>query len=127
MQACSILSASSAALAVIIPLLVRALDLPDRAASLVFGLVLIVQGTAVGGHSISLLPTLYDIAPARERASYIGLLNTIMGPTSFVSMISGSLIDLVGFAPVFLTAGVLVMAGFVVGTGLRLPDTSSQP
>lgn len=45
-----------------------------------------------------------------------------MGPTSFVSIISGSLIDVLGFEPMFLSAGILVFGAFLVGAGLRVPD-----
>lgn len=122
-QASTALLAASAFLAVIVPSLIGAVRLADEFAALTFGAVLLVQGLALGGHNVSNLPALYEIAPAGERATYIGLLNTIMGPTSFVSMISGSLIDVIGYEPVFLTAGVFVAGAFALGAGLRLPDT----
>jgi len=121
LQSATALLASSALLAVVLPIPIRAMHLTGNAAALTFGLVLVVQGLAGGGHSISLLPILYEIAPPAERASYIGLLNTIMGPTSLISAISGSLIDRIGFEPMFLVAGAMVIAAYLVGTGLRLP------
>jgi MFS family permease len=122
-QASTALLAASAFLAVIVPALIEAVHLPDQFAAVTFGAVLLVQGLALGGHNVSNLPALYEIAPASERATYIGLLNTIMGPTSFVSTISGSLIDVIGYEPIFLTAGALVAVAFAIGTGLQLPDT----
>jgi hypothetical protein len=124
LQSANLLLASSAFLAVGLPALIAALGLTDTIAAYAFGAVLLVQGLALGAHNVSLLPTLYEIAPARERASYIGLLNTMMGPTSFVSIVSGSLIDALGFEPMFLAAGILVLGGFLVGAGLRLPETN---
>ena len=126
LQFASVLLASSTLLAVLIPALIRPLALPDTVTGIAFGLVLIVQGLASGGHNVSLLPTLYEIAPAKERASYIGLLNTILGPTSFVSTLSGALIDRVGFSPMFLTAGALVMGGFLIGCGLQIERNPSK-
>jgi hypothetical protein len=127
LQRANLLLATSAFLAVGLPALIGAVSLTDTAAAYAFGTVLIVQGLALGAHNVSLLPTLYEIAPAGERASYIGLLNTVMGPTSFVSIVSGSLIDALGFEPMFLSAGILVLGGFLVGAGLRLPAVSESP
>ena len=122
-QASTALLSASAFLAVVVPILIDAIRLPAEFAAVAFGTVLLVQGFALGGHNVSNLPTLYEIAPARERATYIGLLNTIMGPTSFVSTLSGALIDVVGYEPVFLTAGICVAIAFALGTGLQIPDT----
>jgi hypothetical protein len=126
LQSANLLLASSAFLAVGLPALIGVIGLTGAVATYAFGAVLIVQGLALGAHSVSLLPTLYEIAPARERANYIGLLNTVMGPTSFVSILSGSLIDALGFEPMFLAAGILVFGGFLVGADLRLPEESAK-
>jgi hypothetical protein len=126
LQSANLLLACSAFLAVGLPATISAAGLTDTVATYAFGSVLVVQGLALGAHNVSLLPTLYEIAPARERASYIGLLNTVMGPTSFVSILSGSLIDALGFEPMFLSAGLLVLASFLVGAGLRIDLTNYQ-
>jgi MFS family permease len=125
LQSANLLLASSAFLAVGLPALIGVTGLTDAVATYAFGSVLIVQGLALGAHNVSLLPTLYEIAPAGERASYIGLLNTVMGPTSFVSILSGSLIDALGYEPMFLSAGILVFAAFLVGARLRVPEASA--
>jgi len=66
MQFSTILSASSAVFAILIPQFARALELSDGAASAAFGLVLLTRGIAVGGHGISLFPVKAVTASSTE-------------------------------------------------------------
>jgi hypothetical protein len=54
-----------------------------------------------------------DVAPDEERASYIGLANTALGFVSLLPIVSGAVIDRVGFEPVFFAATGLISFGYV--------------
>jgi MFS family permease len=76
-----------------------------------FGLVFMLIGFASGAGRVINNNLLLEIAPAAERPTYIGFLNTILGLATLVPIAGGSLVDGVGFEPVFaLAAGLAVLA-----------------
>lgn len=79
--------------------------------SSLFGLAFLVEGVALSGYYISRTTYLYDIAPERDRPTYFGLANTILGPFNFLPALAGALLDAVGFGPIFAAAaGMLGLA-----------------
>jgi hypothetical protein len=63
--------------------------------------VFLLAGSSESGRAIALLSMLYSVAPGEEQASYIGLTNTALGFVSLLPIVSGTVIDWVGFEPVF--------------------------
>jgi MFS family permease len=83
-----------------------------------FGLVFVLVGFASGAGRIINNNLLLDIAPAAERPTYIGFLNTVLGLATLVPIIGGSLVDQIGFEPVFALAAGLAALAFGVSFGL---------
>jgi MFS family permease len=74
-----------------------------------FGVVFALTGVNQAAAHVSGLNVLLEFAPALdERPTYVGLGNTAMAPFGFAGpLAAGLLVDGVGFAPLFGTAGVL--------------------
>jgi hypothetical protein len=75
--------------------------------------VFLLAGSNQSGRAIGLSSMLLDVAPDEERASYIGLANTALGFVSLLPIVSGTVIDRVGFEPVFFAATGLISLGYV--------------
>jgi MFS family permease len=83
-----------------------------------FGLVFVLIGFASGAGRVINNNLLLDIAPAAERPTYIGFLNTVLGLATLVPIAGGSLVDRVGFEPLFALAAGLAGLAFAVSFGL---------
>jgi MFS family permease len=83
-----------------------------------FGLVFVLIGFASGAGRVINNNLLLDIAPAAERPTYIGFLNTVLGLATLVPIAGGSLVDWVGFEPVFALAAGLGLLAFGASFGL---------
>jgi hypothetical protein len=66
---------------------------------------------------------LLTIAPAAERATYIGFLNTVLGLVTFIPPFGGALVDVVGFTALFVLA--LVIAGSAMLATTRMSGARS--
>jgi hypothetical protein len=75
--------------------------------------VFLLAGSSQSGRAIGLSSMLLNVAPDEERASYIGLANTVLGFVSLLPIVSGAVIDRVGFEPVFFAATGLISLGYV--------------
>jgi len=75
--------------------------------------VFLLAGSSQSGRAIGLSSMLLNVAPDEERASYIGLANTALGFVSLLPIVSGAVIDRVGFEPVFFAATGLISLGYV--------------
>ncbi|MEE8391054.1 MAG: MFS transporter, partial [Anaerolineae bacterium] len=76
--------------------------------------VFLLAGSSESGRAIGLMALMLDISPDGERASYIGLVNTVLGVVSFLPVLAGAVIDRVGFEPIFYTATGLLFLGYLV-------------
>ncbi len=79
--------------------------------------VFLLAGSSGSGRAIGLLALLLSISPDDERASYIGLVNTVLGVVSFLPILAGAVIDRVGFEPIFFTAAGLLLLGYLATLG----------
>ena len=93
--------------ALLLPML-SAVAAPNVVSTL-FALVFVFAGLAAGSARILNNNMLLSIAPAAERATYIGFLNTVLGLVTFVPPLGGALVDIVGFPALF--AFSLLLAG----------------
>ncbi len=77
--------------------------------------VFLLAGSSESGRSIGLSALLLDIAPDEERTSYIGLVSTALGFVSLLPILSGAIIDKLGFEPIFfLVTGLLTLGYFII-------------
>ena len=100
--------------AIIIPL--AGSFLPAEAISTLFALVFVLGGLAVGSSRILNNNMLLSIAPARERAVYIGFLNTVLGLVMFVPPLGGVIVDTLGFTSLFVITLVLAASAMLAST-----------
>jgi len=90
-----------------------------------FGAVFAVQGLAVSAQGIGQTSCLYDIAPERDRLTYFGLANTIIGPLYFLPAIGGAMVERMGYMPIFAVSAAMLAGGFLIA--LRLSRLCRQP
>ena len=82
--------------------------------------VLVAVLVSTGGPTFGVLMAMsLDIAPSEDRATYIGMVNTVLGLISFLPILSGAIIDLVGYEPVFVVATGLVFLGYLATLRLQ--------
>jgi hypothetical protein len=114
----SLLTALTPLLAATLPWLMRLVGFTVERHGLLpaylFISVFLLAGSSESGRTIGLMALLLGIPPDGERASYIGLVNTVLGVVSFLPILAGAIIDRVGFEPIFLTATGLLLAAYLV-------------
>jgi MFS family permease len=69
---------------------------------------------------------LMELVPETERAIYLGLTNTLNGIVTLLSVLGGLLVDLLGFAGLFVAALGLCVAGLMLTAGLPEPRESAS-
>jgi hypothetical protein len=125
-SASSFLTVLTPLLAVALPWLMRLASFTVKSHGLLpaylFTGVFLLAGGSQSGRGIGLSTVLLDIAPAEERVSHIGLINTVLGLVSLLPIVSGAIIDRLGFEPVFAAATGILLAGFLATLGLRTPE-----
>jgi len=86
-------------------------------------------GAAVSGTNIGYQSLLLAIAPAARRPSYVGLMNSFLGPFMLLPALAGLLVDWTGPLVVFAVALVAAGAAFILTAKLpqRLSEGSAQP
>ena len=77
------------------------------------------SGMGVGANNL-----LLDLAPPRERATYVGLTNSVLGITLLSTSLGGVLVDWVGISGVFVAALLCHLAGVVAIARMREPRDS---
>ncbi len=118
LKASSLLTALTPLLAALLPWLMQLLGFSTERHGLLPAYLLIsvflLAGSSESGRAIGLMALLLDISPDDERASYIGLVNTVLGLVSFLPVLAGLVIDRVGFEPIFYAATGLLFLGYLV-------------
>jgi MFS family permease len=84
----------------------------------IFALVFVFAGLAVGAARIVNNNMLLTIAPAAERATYVGFLNLILGVVIFVPVLGGALVDILGFTALFVLS--LAVAAVALVASLQM-------
>lgn len=82
-------------------------------------LVFVFNGASTSGSSIGFMAYLLNIAPSLNRPSYVGFMNTILFPFSFMPMLAGILIGLVSYAGMFAISIGMGLLGFITTTRLE--------
>jgi len=129
LQISSLLTALTPLLAAVLPWLMRWVGFTVEQRGLLpaylFTGVFLLAGGSESGRAIGLLALLLDVAPDEERASYIGLVNTVLGVVSFLPILAGAIIDWIGFEPIFFTAAGLLLLGYLSTLGWKPADEST--
>lgn len=89
---------------------------PNAVVNTAFAVVFVFSGLAAGSARILNNNMLLSIAPAAERATYIGFLNTVLGLVILVPPLGGALVDVVGFTALFVLSLVLAGAAMLATT-----------
>lgn len=84
-------------------------------------------GATFSGLWIGFTNYLLEIAPEAERPSYIGLMNTLMAPATFLPLLGGLILTHLPHAWLFAATAVLTGAGLLLSAGLPEPRSQSQP
>jgi hypothetical protein len=117
LKAAGLLTVLSPLVAVMLPWLMQAVGFTVESHGLLpaylFTGVFLLAGSSQSGRAIGLLSMLLNVASEEERASYIGLANTVLGFVSLLPILSGAVIDRMGFDPVFFAATGLISVGYV--------------
>lgn len=80
-----------------IALLAHLLGGDPKISPVLYSLAFVFMGVSASGRSLGDMNYLLEIAPERERPSYIGFMNTYMIPFSFLPFIGGILVEAVSF------------------------------
>jgi hypothetical protein len=119
----SLLTVLTPLLAAILPWLMRLAGFTVEQYGLLpaylFSSVFLLAGSSESGRTIGMMALLLGIAPDEERASYIGLVNTVLGVVNFLPILSGAIIDWVGFEPVFFAVTGLLLLGYLATLGWK--------
>ncbi len=82
---------------------------------MMFYLVFVFIGIAVGGNSVSFMTIVPEFCLPEEKPTYIAITNTISGLTySFASLLGGLIADLSGYNLVFSTAFFMMLIGVII-------------
>lgn len=100
------------------PSLIGLLGLGSLGLQLALGLVFLSSGAAADASNLAGSTYLLEIVPAGERPTYIGLANTIMGLATFVPVLGGALVPLIGYVGTFAVG--LLFALLALLASLRL-------
>jgi MFS family permease len=96
-----VLIALTPALALLGPMLARSMGLAELGLSAAIGLVFLVSGVATDGSNIAGMTYLLEIVPDDERPTYMGLANTTLGLVTFLPVLGGWLVGLLGYEGAF--------------------------
>jgi hypothetical protein len=120
--------AAAAALGLLAPILGGILLMApvDRTAALVLlGGIVFAIGSVSTGVDLTTKNIVLDLAPsAAERPLTIGVNDTLVGIPTALLVGAGAIIDLVGFAPIYVGIGALTLLGVVLAA--RLPTAAHQ-
>ncbi|MYC74631.1 MFS transporter [Candidatus Poribacteria bacterium] len=84
-----------------------------------FFLIFIVGGILANGMMVGFMAYMLNIAPPRNRPSYIGFMNTLLMPVSFGPLLAGFLAPHIGYRWLFAISVGICIAAFHIGTQLE--------
>jgi MFS family permease len=95
---------------VLAPLAARSLSASAGALTYLFVPVFALMGIYETGVGIGAVNLTLEVAPANDRAIYIGLTNTVLGVAYISTAISGLIVDVVGYEGVFVLGLLLLLS-----------------
>jgi len=115
----------SSSIACFTPLIaISTLFFPQSLQSKYYLLVFMVNQAFSSGMSIANITYTLDMAPSMSRPTYLGFINTLMFPMSFVPVFAGALLRIISYELMFtICAGVSILAVYFA---FRLTDNVNQ-
>ncbi len=110
----------SALLALTVPL-VAIMTLPGL--SILFILLFLLVGFFTAGYAVGKTNFLLDIAPQKDRPTYISLNGTLTFPVAIFPLIGGAIVQHLSHNFLFMTTLFMVLAGFLLSLQLTEPRT----
>jgi len=107
--------------AIFVPLLAGTLQVSAEVVPFLFVPIFGLLGLYETGVGIGASNLLLEIAPINDRAIYIGFTNTILGVAYFSTIISGLLVDWLGYRGVFILALIFFVIAFWALSLVREP------
>ena len=101
------------------------LSVPQAQWALFYVAVFVLWGVFESGVGVGAVNLLLDFAPPRDRVTYIGLTNSILGVALLSTSLGGALVDLIGISSVFLFSLGCLAASLVAFYRMREPRASS--
>jgi len=94
----------------------------------IYTIVFVLVGMNLNGLFIGQNNLLLEIAPAGERATYIGVANTAIGLVSLLSLLGGYIIERTSYTVVFFLSLILVLTGILLAFSIVEPrNRESRP
>jgi MFS family permease len=106
---------------VLAPPVAQAADVPATVRLYLFVPVFALMGIYETGVGIGAINLTLEVAPANDRAIYIGLTNTVLGIAYISTAVSGLIVDAVGYEGVFILGLVLLLLAAWALSRLRDP------
>jgi len=95
--------------AVFAPSVARQLNAPDQLVAYLFVPVFALMGIYETGIGIGSVNLTLEVAPANDRAIYIGLTNTVLGIAYISTAVSGLIVDVISYEGVFILGLLLLL------------------
>ena len=93
--------------------------LPDALRMPAFFMIFIVGGIMSNGMMVGFMAYMLNIAPPRNRPTYIGFMNTLLMPVSFAPLLAGFLAPYIGYRWLFAISIGICLAAFRIGLDLQ--------
>jgi MFS family permease len=87
-----------------------------------YALIFTLVGATYSGVWVGIFNYLLKIAPEEKRPLYIGLLNTLTAPTTFLPLLGGVIIQFLSYVHLFVITALLVFSSVVAARALRELD-----
>lgn len=84
-----------------------------------YALIFTLVGATCSGVWVGMFNYLLKIAPEEKRPLYIGLLNTLTAPTTFLPLLGGVIIQFLSYVHHFVITAVLVFSSVVMSFALK--------
>jgi MFS family permease len=99
--------------AISIPLLPHPWQIPS------YFLIFAINGVSVNGMMVGFMTYMLNVAPPLTRPSYLGFMNTLLFPFSFVTVLGGIVVSWIGYQGVFSISLGLSLLAFTMTTRLE--------
>jgi len=90
---------------------------------LLYLLLFAIIGFFIAGRTIGNTNYLLDIAPSKDRPTYISLTGTLLFPVSLFPLIGGLIAQYISYNMLFIITGVPILLGFILSFNLEEPRT----
>ena len=88
---------------------------------LLYVLLFVSIGFFISGNLIGKTNYLLDMAPSRDRPTYISLTGTLSFPVSLFPLVGGLIVQHISYELLFLITGIFILFGFILSFGLKEP------